>query len=71
MISHSSDPTNVINNSPNQTSIDGTRVRAIVAAVVVIVLVLMLIATAAVITLVLRLKRNSKQGISNPAYGKR
>ena len=87
MIPTSSGPTSVTNTSsitipsssgPNnnlpdqsQTGTDGTRVRVIVSAVVVTVLVLTLIATIAVIAIVLRLKRGSKQGISNPAYGKR
>ena len=70
MIPSSGGHTNVTNNSPDQTSTDGTRMRVIVAAVVVTALILMLIATVAVIAIVLRLKRGSKQGISNPAYGK-
>ena len=70
MIPSSGGPTNVTNNSPDQSGSDGTRMRVIVAAVVVTVLVLMLIATVAVIAIALRFKRGSKLGITNPAYGK-
>ena len=47
-----------------------SREGAITVAVVVTALVVMLIATVAIVVIVLRLKRGTKQGISNPAYGK-
>ena len=65
MTSTSSD---LINNSPNQTG--ASRVRVIVAAAVVTTLVVVFVAAIAIVTIVLRWKRGTKQGISNPAYGK-
>ena len=62
----SRDPTN--NNSPNQTGAGG--VRAIVAAVVVTAIVLLFMATIDIVAIVLRVKKGTKEGISNPAYGK-
>ena len=65
--SPSSDPTS---NSPNQTSTGVSRVSVIVAAVVVTALVVILMAAFAIITIVLRHKKGTKQGISNQACGK-
>ena len=47
-----------------------SRASAIVAAVVTTALVVVLVATVAIVIIVLRWKKNTKQGISNPAYGK-
>ena len=54
--------------SPNQTGAD--RVRAIVAAAVVTAIVMMFMATIAIVAIVLRFKKGTKEGISNPANGK-
>ena len=51
-------------------SSSSSRDNAIIVAIVVTALVVTLIVTVAVIAIVLRLKRGTKQGISNPAYGK-